>query len=683
MRILLFCLLIWLPYAAHAEISEATAKEKAIAFMGKEIVLRSSGWRSVGNLEGKGKKCFHFTNADEGIVIDVDVQSGVICRFFRGKVTEVPGKEEMTLEQAKTVAIEILKNRAKPPVSNLVLSEGELLDHGDAGKVYHFAWEKQVGDVIYPAGVDLSLDIKTGQPVEYLCFEHIVTLKSLQPQLNREQALLVAGPLVNLAPNWKMESLLLKIIPRTPQILTWRLIGKGMLEKIGLPETGRVGYESVAQVIIDATTGKKILSFTTPIQPLKRIQLSPPLPTPKNLVSQDYWPSWNGDQKVIAFQTFRWLDYGNIEANAKVRSDWEKEKKKPDSTLLMLSRPEGLEGVIAMPVSTRFTSVDSKGSRLAFEMGGMIYVLDLQTGNLGQCNDFKRSIRSMPSWHPTESLLAMSGTHSPSDGADSEDDDIFVAKISKYLGPVAVERQWCVAQLPGQDILPVYSPDGKWIVFAHQDKPTEKLPQPNWALYWVSSDPSDKKTPDKIVELVDEPERLSWMPDSNQVLVAYKKPPVASRLTEPQPKVPFEMIGVEDKTRKTLTFPELHDPDLPNGRPLFMKVATLSPDGKTITFSALRWSGSAQDSGSVCIYTVNLDGSDLKRITSPEDISIPSFVFPQKDITALNAWEKLQPKPNLGKPWSPETQRQERQKELEEREKAKAQNKEKTLNTVP
>ncbi len=652
MRFLLLCLIIWLPLTAHAEISEATAKEKAVTFIGKQVALRLSGWRRVGDLEGKEKKCFHFTNSDEGIDIDVDSTSGLVCRLTCFKGTTVPQKVELTLEQATAVAQDFLENRAKPTTTYLTLRPVTFDDRSNLGlgKIYNFHWVKQIDDVIYPSAVFLSLSASTGEVVDYQWVEHTVNLKSLKPKMSREQAIETVKPMVNLLPGWTVEKIEIMVIPSSPQQLHWHIQARGTVILHDSPEEGKVIAESIADVFIDEL-GKEMSSTVNQVQPLKTTQLRPPIPTPYGLPTQDYWPSWNLDHKALAVMTFRWVDLGSAAANEQVRREAKEKKQIPYLTVLCLWREGDLRAAMTFQGLMQFPSLYADGNRIAFAYGGEIFVLDLQKGVMGICNDRMRAMRTMPSWHPTESLLAMSGTHSPSDGVGSEDDDIFVAKISKYLGPASMERQWCAAHLPGPDILPVFSPDGKWIVFAHKDKWTEKVPQPNWSLFRVSSDPSSKNVPDKIVELVGEPERLSWMPESKQVLVAYKKPPVASPLAEEkQPKVPFEMIGVDEKTRKTLTFPELHDPDLPNGRPLIMKVATLSPEGQTITFSALRWSGSAQDSGSVCIYTVKLDGSDLKRITSPEDISIPSFVFPQKDINALNAWEKLEPKPNLGRP---------------------------------
>lgn len=635
----LFCLALFIFLQCNPALCDITveqAKEKALAFIGEKVELVQGD---------KRKNCLLFFNEKRGVFISVDMVTGGICSMSWHKRLSYSRNVSMTLEQATKKANELLK-LANPPLDNLVMTYATFIDHGDGGQEFSFIWRRQVGGVLYPSSVTMQLSSATGQVGRYELYENKLTLPSLQPQISRERAIEIITPHIKMKPGWEVESAQLSVMPGPPQRLLWNIKVKG-LQVSKSPYTGSVGYESIGEYAIDANSGQFLWDLVNRIKPEKKIQLEAPHPSPQKIFAQDSWATWPGNQEKFAFMTFRWLDFGSAEANANERAKAKQKKETLYSTLLVLKTAQGLEALLALPVRASYPVMQRDGKRIAFEMGMSVYVFDLETAIVGQCNDYREQIRTMPDWHPTEKWLAMSGNHSSHNGI--YDSDIFVAVIADQLGKTAVSKQWCAAHLPGDDTLPVFSPDGKWIVFAHQNLQTKAKPQSSWSLFKTPS--HQKGKPEKIIDLDEEPERLSWPPDGRKILVAYKSvPPFFPRPLDEIPPNRLDLVDVLTKTKTPLQLPLLRDPDLPQGQPLFVKYAGLRPDGKTISFSAVRWSGLLQDAGALCVYSMNLDGSGLQRLTPPEEMFLPSFQYPQRNIKALNAWGKLDPKQAEKKP---------------------------------
>ena len=262
--------------------------------------------------------------------------------------------------------------------------------------------------------------------------------------------------------------------------------------------------------------------------------------------------------------------------------------------------------------------------------GGGIWVVKPETGFLTQAHPGDRIYRMNPAWDAQGQWLATSGSYSPSDKVD--DQDIFIFNVRDRPALFGMENQRSIARFPGLDLLPVWNPKSPSIAFIHQEK-DEK-----WGLYTVEVGElmatGKKATPEKILE-VSATERLSFFPDGKRILRGGIDDKNVSML---------EIINLETKTRAPLKMPVLRDADLPKSVPLKMSEVIISPDGKKIAFSALRWTGNLKDDGAICIYICNLDGTGLKRISPAASAVLEPFKYPQAGVTALNAWEKLQPK---------------------------------------
>jgi hypothetical protein len=284
----------------------------------------------------------------------------------------------------------------------------------------------------------------------------------------------------------------------------------------------------------------------------------------------------------------------------------------------------------------------------------------------------------MPSLSPDGSLLAVSGAASD---AEALVEDIYVGQVQKQLSYISLRGLHCVVKMPGRYILPTFGPDGKTMVFAHQDDWSDGAEEPLWSLYLVAADNNVRSVhyekPKKIADGLFEPERLSWFPDGRSLVVSY-----AVNEVDVAP-LPPETVEVNSGARRRLLQIALHDPEHPGLQPLEPREVAVSGDGGRLVFTARSWSGSPKDLADWCIFTCKRDGSELRRITRPGPLALHKY--PQVGITAANAWVKLLPQPNHGVPWTAETQRLQHEADLktiqEFRDKqtaqAKAQSKEK------
>lgn len=302
-----------------------------------------------------------------------------------------------------------------------------------------------------------------------------------------------------------------------------------------------------------------------------------------------------------------------------------------------------------------------------WSQGGAVWLVDPKTGFLTQCHDSERIFRSNPSWSADGAWLATAGSHSPTDKII--DEDIFIFNVFDEPSLFGMQNQRSVARFSGTDTLPIWNPTTPSVAFIHQEAETK------YALYTVKVGElitvGKKATPEKILEMP-APYRLSFFPDGKRILASYESDSKVSPT--------LDVIDIKTKTRIPLKLPVLLDPDLPQGLPLQMREPVVSPNGKKIAFSALRWTGNFKDDGVICIYTCNLDGSSLKRITPATNEVLESYNYPQPGVTAFNAWEKLQPKPNVGVIYDPDDPKspgsrafiEELQRKIEEERKTKA-----------
>jgi hypothetical protein len=60
-----------------------------------------------------------------------------------------------------------------------------------------------------------------------------------------------------------------------------------------------------------------------------------------------------------------------------------------------------------------------------------------------------------------------------------------------------------------------------------------------------------------------------------------------------------------------------------------------------MAFSGLRWSGRPDDAAGWYIYTCNLDGSDLRRVTPLEDEPVTPYTYPVTGRSAFDVADEI------------------------------------------
>jgi len=651
------CGLIMFTNTAALAIEADQAKIKAQEFLDNvNMELTPAGFTSWGSDSTGPRTCYHFVGPkEERVTVDVDLDSGVIRQFNWSLRNTQSQKVLITEQQAKSYAEDFLKKRAKVSyVSDLTLVKSELGDSGAGGIAYHFSWSKIVKGIRYPFAMNVTVSADAGTITRYLLVEHAVTLTSLSPQLPEDKAISKAASQIKFLPDWRIlgAQLYVGAAPKFPnQALFWEVRVQGIQRTEYNPLRGQVGIESIATVKVDATTGEAFEPFVQRIKPEKLIQLRPAIPQPKSYLVRDFRPYWSKSGYIL-FLTYR---QGHSRESKSNHDTTLRQDAKPQ---IALASREELRLVLSPPrwVHTAVPTEDL--NRIAFWMNNEIFILDLKTGFIGQCNDGQRIERGQPSWDSTGNYLLMAGMHSPSDMLGEGDADVFIAKIDRRLSASSMAEHWCVAVFPGADNAPVFSPDGKSVAFMHFEEPknSKESDETEWAIYLAKSaeTPEGKKPekPRKIISKLPLIERMSFFPEGKRMLISYSGNEGTNSEDIFGLKRWPDILDLESKTIKPLNLPILHDPDLPQGKPLVVREPILNPGGTKIAFSALRWSGDPKDDGAICIYTCNLDGSDLKRITPPTAEPLIPHQYPQPGITALNAWEKLEPKRNMGVPWT-------------------------------
>lgn len=399
---------------------------------------------------------------------------------------------------------------------------------------------------------------------------------------------------------------------------------------------------------------------------------SPALKVPAYIIARDKAPAWQGNDALL-FVSSRDIEGGPVAGPPNYANNFERYMSQSSVlfvrsklAVVKLGKPGGkasaASAIFDVPQIYPSPAWAAATQRLAFSAEDAMYIYDLRDGTVGRGNDGTRVSRRMPAWNPAGTELAMSGDHSPADVKDKKlrgDVDIMVATVAPKLSILSFDSFRCVVHLPGADVLPVYSPDGEWIVFAHRepisdleerDEITDLAGARNkkaWSLYRVRSekkweDPA-YQAPEKLVSDLPWPERISWFPGGKSVLVSYYGS------DEEAVNTPV-IVDIQMKELKALTLPKMFDPELPDGTPLVVRDIVLSPAGDRIAFRALRPLANDPATKIICLYVSQLDGSQIMRVTPSASSNLPSIKFAQPGLTAAGAWAQLKPQPNLGRP---------------------------------
>ncbi len=308
------------------------------------------------------------------------------------------------------------------------------------------------------------------------------------------------------------------------------------------------------------------------------------------------WPTWSFDDKYIAFLTnIMWPEYPHYAEQIDSIGFASLDKKD-----YYLVRPIVENGWPSGLYDTPSFSLRKK--ELLFNYGKSIFQFDLDSGDL--------------TGHGSDERPAASGTWSH-DGKricfaarrGKGDQDIFVANTLQSMRDST--GQWRLSILPGDDILPVFSPNDQAVAFVNLG--VQSGGKLNRSIYVVSPDKiyTHNIAPQKIIDVNHSVERICWFPDGHRLLVS------TGTLSKP-----ILIVDTKNKTSKYPDFPSLYDLDI-SKKPLVMSDVILNSSGNKIAFTG-HVEGDGEAEGDNHIYICNIDGSDLVRLT-PKNSTEPQL----------------------------------------------------------
>jgi hypothetical protein len=106
----------------------------------------------------------------------VDVQTGLLMRFFRPTEEVEAGEPRITLEEGKKTAEAFLARIGVPLQASWTLVQSRFFDHGTAGRKYEFEWKKFVRGVRLPAYLEVSVDADSGLVSYYYLLDDAVVV---------------------------------------------------------------------------------------------------------------------------------------------------------------------------------------------------------------------------------------------------------------------------------------------------------------------------------------------------------------------------------------------------------------------------------------------------------------------------------------------------------------------------
>ena len=485
----------------------------------------------------------------------------------------------------------------------------------DAKPAYGLNYTLFEDDVALPICVSIEVEAISGRLLDYLAIDFLPLKISLKPAVSREKATSIALKAATGLNGAKVTETHLYVWPEfwssdlssnapRKQALLWRVVIVGVVQK-ATPEVP-AGIEVSVECTIDAATGdvRMCISPGPTAEGEGQIEAARPV-SPAARVLTDYAPTW-ADDDTLYFGTTR---HTNDPATKRQASD-------RVSSVFRLHLGTGrMECVIADGLSwaPSFPAVDLKRGLLACNERHAMIVVDLATGRCKYWGGMDDDAGVRPVWGKSGDCLFASLDLSDSPSVSR------VAFDARTLTQAGYSRVSGIAQGALGLIL---SPDGRRLVYTER-KSAENHGELH-AVRLVRLDERGKRVGD-VVRLTDwRPfaRGLGFAPDSGSVFV----------LDGNQ----LERVNVATRAKSVTVFPQLHDPDLPTGKPLTLSDARLSPDGDTLVFSSERWSGRASDSAGDYIYACRRDGSGLRRVTPLEDTPVDPCVFAASGKTALD-----------------------------------------------
>ncbi len=529
---------------------------------------------------------------------------GAIAGFTAPRRRLVPSRDcgpLMAQDVAERLARLLAPQFHQAPYRVLAASDQQL--RPDRSGCYYVSFAVRRGALHLPWGVNVFVQCWDGRVAAYRLHDEPIAVAT-EPLLTAEQAFETAR--MHLAKSgYRMEQLSAAEPPRlcigsTPgdqsrtQRLYWSLAVDAVL--IADPSAG------LDRLHVDALSGGLLWRREAPRIELTQEQVDQIRDQDRavrsgEFVASDGWPSWLSSPGRTLRVVFAGVRSRHGVPRQRARYPALFLAGDGDQAIACLIQKDGLPA----------RSPTAAGSVVVAELHRSVGSVDVDAGvacSLGGAEDAVSQGGSQPNLSRDATRLAVA------DRRTSGSQDIYVGDV--LAG--SLRHQRCVARLAGDESLPTFSADGAWLFFAHRS-PIDTTP--GAALYRVRPDrwyDDGNPPPEKLADVPGVVGRLSAFPDNRRLLVWHSKG--------------LDVLDVETRKLTPLGLPELHDPDLPDGKPLVVQEPAVSPDGQQIAFSAVRWSGKPEDPSGQYIYVCNLDGSGLKRITPLEDVVVPPYIFP-------------------------------------------------------
>ncbi len=339
------------------------------------------------------------------------------------------------------------------------------------------------------------------------------------------------------------------------------------------------------------------------------------------LLFQDYDPQWyrNG----VVFTSSR---MGEEETSRYVRND-----------IFMVSKKDGLVCLSSNTDPLIAMSASSKHNRILLEVGeGDTYIFDQVTGQGGRCNNSERLTLTNPNWNVGGEKFTVVAH----DEVGHQGTSICEAVPSKTLGVVSLAERKILLRVPfnlEKVVSASCSPDGTNLVCLSQrtqkDEQQRTSSSFSWSLFGVRlADSASKNSaegqlkPILLARLPNWPERISWFPNSKNLIVSYRD-------------APPQLVNTSNRKMTLLKLPVLRDPSLVGSSTLQPRSVSVDPTGQWIAFSSqLTFPSKPSIPPRYCIYKCRLNGSSLSRETPFDKDGAKIRIYPSSKSDARSIW---------------------------------------------